>query len=592
MASGANRIVNIGSSFLASEIDRRTFIKRAAMVGALTPALAGLLAACDESDNDDTAPAAPDDDDEEDVEVEDPDDDEAVDEEASADDDGEDAEGSEDEPTDDEELVPDADTLVVVDGTEPDSLTPMEGTGPFQHPIKAMYQALVEHDEEIEIQPQLATDWEVSEDGLEWTFELREGVMFHNGVEFTSEDVAATIAHIQDEDVPASRRSSYLLIQEVDTSEPYVATFINDEVQPDFVPLMADGSAHIINAQHRDEVGYDYARDPIGTGPYQFVEWVAGDHIRMERFDDFWDDPPEIENYIFRPVAESSTRVVVMRTGEADFAFNIPPADAEDLDAEDGVSVLAEPGLTVHMIEPKVALGPMSDPRVRRALNMAVDKQALIDQVMRGYAEPLLTPGIPGLPETIEFEPIPYDPEQAQALLAEAGYEGGFELQDLIYTSGRWPGDDEVVEAVQGYLANIGVQMGIERRDHGGFVDALREDPEDPASEGMIIMPIRTSLFNDYHLFRMYHTEGTLGLTAQRSGYQNEEVDRLLEEQRVELDEERRMELLHEAQRLIWEDQPFIFLFQSNNIVAVRDGLDGYWLHASNHLVPKQISRS
>lgn len=588
--SSLDDVRHTATGMLSSSVDRRTFLKRAVIVGALTPTLAGLLAACDDADDDEESPAATDDSDDAEVEeADDPEDDEEDEEETTDEPDDED---TEDEPTGDSDVAPDAGTLVVVDGTEPDSLTPMEGTGPFQHPIKAMYQSLVEHDEEVEIHPLLATDWEVSDDGLEWSFQLREGVMFHNGVEFTSVDVEATIAHIQDEDVPASRRSSYLLIQEVDTSEPYVAKFVCDVVQPDFVPLMADGSAHIINAQHRDEVGYDYARDPIGTGPYQFVEWVAGDHIEMERFEDFWDEPPQIDRYIFRPVAESSTRVVVMRTGEADFAFNIPPADAEDLDAEEGVSVMSEPGLTVHMIEPKIATGPMSDPMVRRALNMAVDKQALIDQIMRGYAEPLLTPGIPGLPETVEFDPIPYDPEQAQALLAEAGYEGGFELQDLIYTSGRWPGDDEVVEAVQGYFANIGVQMGIERRDHGGFVDALREDPEDPAVEGMIIMPIRTSLFNDYHLFRMYHTEATFGLTAQRSGYQNEEVDRLLEEQRVELDDERRLDLLHEAQRLIWEDQPFIYLFQSHNIVAVRDGLEGYWLHAANHLVPKQISRS
>lgn len=589
-----SRLTNTFSAYerlLGDQVSRRELLKRAGLLGMTAPVFAGLLAACADDDADDEeetdAPAASDDEEE--------------DEEPAEEADDEDEDDAEEEPAEEEESddesdsdapAPDADTLVVVDGTEPDALTPMEGTGPFQHPIKAMYQSLVEHDENVEIHPLLATDWEVSDDGLEWTFNLEEGVMFHNGVEFTSADVQATINHIQDEDVPASRRSSYLLIQEVDTSEPYVAKFINDQVQPDFVPLMADGSAHIINAQHLEEVGYDYARDPIGTGPYQFVEWVAGDRIELELFEDYWGDPPQIQNYIFRPVAESSTRVVVMQTGEADFAFNIPPADADDLNQTEGVTVTSEPGLTVHMIEPKIATGPLSDATVRRALNMAIDKEAIIEQIMHGYAEPLLTPGIPGLPETVEFDPIPYDPEQAQALLAEAGYEGGFELQDLIYTSGRWPGDDEVVEAVQGYFANIGVQMGIERRDHGGFVDALREDPEDPDVEGMIIMPIRTSLFNDYHLFRMYHTEATFGLTAQRSGYQNEEVDRLLEQQRVELDEEARMEQLAEAQRLIWEDQPFIYLFQSHNVLAVRDGLEGYWIHAANHLVPKQISRS
>jgi peptide/nickel transport system substrate-binding protein len=568
---------------LTSPISRRSFLRRAAFTGLTIPAVAGLLAAC-EADDDEEAPAVEPDDDE--PEPDDEDDDEPADEPEPDDD-----EPDDDSPEADDEVVPDEDTLVVVDGTEPDSLTPMEGTGPFQHPIKAMYDSLVEFDQDLEVQPLLATDWEVSDDGLEWSMSLREGVLFHNGVELTSQDVLATIQHIQDEDVPASRRSSYVFIEDVDTSDPYVARFICSEVQPDFVQLMGDGTPHLINHDHREEVGYDYARDPVGCGPYKFVEWVAGDRIVMERFDDYWGERPGFQNYVFRPIAETSTRVVVIRTGEADFSFNIPPADAEEVDAEDGVSVIAEPGLTVHMIEPKVALGPLSDANVRRALNMAIDKDAIIEQIMHGYAEPLLTPGIPGLMETIEFDPIPYDPEQAQALLAEAGYSDGFQLQDLVYTSGRWPGDDEVVEAVQGYWANIGVQMGIERRDHAGFVDALREDPEDEEHEGLIIMPIRTSLFTDYHIRRMFHTEATLGLTAQRSGYQNEEVDQLLDEIRLELDEDQRLEMWHEVQRLIWEDQPFIFLFHRHNVVAVRDDVDGYEIHPANHLVPREIHR-
>lgn len=586
------RTFDVYARTLGNTVSRRELLKRAGVIGLTAPALAGLLAACaEDEEGDDEGPAASDDSDDEasedelDEEDESESEDESVDEEEAAEDESDD-ESESDAP------APDADTLVVVDGTEPDFLTPAEGTGPFQHVIKAIYESLVEHNEDVEIQPLLSTDWEVSDDGLEWTFQLQEGVTFHNGEEFTSEDVSATFEYIRDDQVSATRRSSYELIEEVDTSEPYVARFICTEVQPDFVPLMADGTAHIINAAHLEEVSYDYARNPIGTGPYEFVEWVSGDRIEMVRYEDYWGEPPEIQNYIFRPVSESSTRVVVIETGEADFAFNIPPADAEGLDSVDGVTVTSGPGLTVHMIEPKIALGPMSDPNVRRALNMAIDKEALIEQIMRGYADPLLTPGIPGLPETAEFDPIPYDPEQAQALLAEAGYEGGFELQDLVYTSGRWPGDDEVVEAVQGYFANIGVQMGIERRDQGGFVDALREDPEAPESEGMIIMPIRTSLFNDYHLYRMYHTSATFGETAQRSGYENEEVDRLLEEQRVELDDDARLELLHEAQRLIWEDQPFIYLFQSHNIVARREGIEGFAIHPANHLVPKQISRA
>jgi peptide/nickel transport system substrate-binding protein len=549
---------------------RRVFLKRTVLLAASAPVFASLIAACADTDDDD-APAT------------DPDT-ETDDEEVEADDEA-------DEPdADDEDVaeVADEQAIVIVDGVEPDYLTPMTATT-AQHSISALYEALVEFDEDVEIQPTLATSWEVSEDGLVWTFDLREGVLFHNGVELTSADVQATIDYIQDTNVPAPRRGNYALIDEVDTSEPYVATIHTSSVNLDFPFLMADGSAKIINAEHLAEVSYEYDRDPVGTGPYRLVEWTPNEIVRLERFDDYWGELPEITTHIFRPIVEFSTRVVVMRTGEADIAFNIPPADVAELNAVDGVTVHSKPGLTVHMIELKVSLGPLSDPMVRRALNMAIDKQGIIDNIMHGYADPLLTPGVPGLWGTVEFDPIPYDPDGARELLADAGYPDGFQLQDLVYFSGQWPGDDETVEAVQGYWANIGVQMGIERRDFAGFVDALTYDPME--YEGLPIMPIRSSIYNDYHLYRMFHTDATHAQAAQRSGYSNPEVDRLLDAQRAERDEDARLEMLAEIQRLIWEDQPFIFLFHRHNVWAVRDDLEGYYIHPANHFVPHQVRR-
>jgi peptide/nickel transport system substrate-binding protein len=579
-----------------SHVSRRDLIKRASVLGLRVPAVAGLLAACGGDDDEPSAadltqpPAAAGGatptamaEEEDDGETPEADATEPVAEETPEAEATEPA--AEEQPTDDQPLV-------IVDGTEPSSLLPPTGTGPFQHPINGMYEGLVELNEVAELEPLLALSWEVSDDGGEWTFNLREGVTFHDGTEFTSEAVKVTIDNILDPDVAASRRSSYTLITNIDHSEPYVARITTDPPNPDLPFLMTDSSAKIISPANLEEHGpQQYGQNyPVGTGPYKFVEWIPNDHISLVRYDDYWGDPPQIVNFIFRAIPEVSTRVVVTRTGEADLTFNLPPTDVEELEGLEGLIVHSTPSLTVHMMEPKVAVGPMSDRRVRHAMNMAIDKDALIQNIMRGYAQPLLTPAIPGLFGTINLDPLPYDPEQAQSLMVEAGYPDGFPLR-MVYTSGRWAGDDQVVEAVQGFWANhLGIQMEIERRDQAGFVDALREDPYE--HEGLIIMPIRTSYYNDYHLYRMYHTEATHGDTAQRSGYSNPEVDELIEAERQEFDEAAREDLFHQIQRLIWEDQPFIYLFQGANIWSQKDNIEGFEIHPGNSFVPKQVRRT
>lgn len=484
------------------------------------------------------------------------------------------------------------DTVVVVDGTEPNSLLPPAGTGPFQHVMTGIYETLVEMNADGELEPLLATSWEVSDDNRTWTFHLRDGVKFHDGTDFTSEAVKVSLETIMNPDVPASRRSSYLIISDIDDSDSSLVRITTDPPSPDLAYLMSDGSARIVSPANLAEHGIVEAgqNHPVGTGPYRFVEWVPNSHISLVRFDEYWSDPPEIENFVFRPIPEVATRTIMARTGEADFVFNLPTGGLEDLENDDDLIVHNNPALSIVQIEGKVTVGPLSDRRVRYALNMAIDKDAIIEGVMNGYARPLHSPTIPGLPGAFDFEPLPYDPEQAKALVTEAGYPDGFSLT-MIYVSGRWSGDDRVVEAVQGFWEmHLGVQIEIERRDLAGFVEAHRADPEEFPE--YIMLPQKSSYYTDYHLYRMYHTSSTLTDTAQRSGYNNPEVDRLLEEERQEFDVETRMELFRQVQELIWDDMPFVPLFQASNIWSQQKDFEGFEVHAGGFLVPKQIRRT
>ncbi len=573
---------------LNGRTSRRLLLKRSVALGLSAPVVAGLLAACGGDDEED-APAGGSD--ASTPSTSDANTPEAESEPTTAADDGSDEEEATpegDASSSDGEAAAGTGSIIVADGTEPESLSPPQGTG-VAHPINAIYEGLVEFSGDRELTPKLATSWEASDDGTEWTFELREGVKFHDGTDFNSAAVKATYEHLVDPDLAANRRGNYLLIQEVDDSEDLTVRFVTDPPNPDFVSLMTDSSSFIVSPTALEQYGADFGRNPVGTGPFKFVEWIPNDHVSAERFEDYWGEKPAVQTFVYRPIPEVSTRVVVLQTGEVDVVFNLPSSDLESLEQTEGVTIHTEPSLSVVMMEPRVSVPPLDDARVRRALNMAIDKDAILSNVMGGNALPLTTPGVPGLAETVNFDPLAFDPEGAKALLAEAGYPDGIQV-NITYTGGRFPGDDQVVQAVQGYWSMIGVEATINRTDYATFVDTLRRDPAEMPGE--ILMPSRSSVTNDYHIYRMYHSEATHADAAQRSGYSNPEVDELLNAEREEFDPEARAKIFAQIQELLWEDQPMIYLMQQVELWGQRDNVSGFTINGQGNFVPAQANKS
>jgi ABC-type transport system substrate-binding protein len=479
-------------------------------------------------------------------------------------------------------------SFTVVDGSEPNSLDPPIGTGPFQHIINAMYEGLVAWDEKMQLQPMLATSWQPSADGKQWTFKLRGGVKFHDGTPFTSDAVKSTVDHILDKNTASTRRASYTMIQKVDTTDPSAVVITTDPANPDLPFLMADSSMRISSPTALQKFGKDFGRNPVGTGPYKFEEWVPNDHVSAVINPDYWGSKPQVRRYVFKPVPEASTRVVVLRTGEADVVMNLPPSDQDNLKQLTNVTLHNTPSLTVVMIELRVTKPPFSDKNVRYALNQAIDKDAIIKNVMRGQAIPLKTPGIEGIYGTADFDPLPFDPAKAKSLLAQAGFASGLDMT-LFYVSGRWPGDDQVIQAVQGYWSQIGVRAKIVKGDNAALVDYLARDPDQ--NPGLAIMPQRSSFYLDYHLYRMYQTDATHANAAQRSGYSNPAVDALLKQEESDFDTNHRLATFQQAQKLIWDDQPFVYLFQTESFWGQQKSVSGFIVPPTGDLTPQQLQK-
>ena len=483
-----------------------------------------------------------------------------------------------------------SETFVVVDGTEPNSLEPAVGTGPFQAIMNAMFDGLVAWNEKGQVVPALATSWKPSADGRTWTFALRPGVKFHDGTPFTAEAVKATIDRIFDKSVPATRRGNYLLIKDVTPIDDHTVRFTTDPPNPDFALLMADVSAKIVSPAAVRQYGQDFGRHPVGTGPFKFEEWVPNDHVSATLNADYWGPKPRVRRLVYRPIPEPAARVVVLKTGEADAVLNLPPADVPALRQTAGLYVRTTPSQTIAELETADTKPPFSDVRVRQALNMAIDQDAIVKGIMKGFARPLYSPGVPGLWGSFDFPPFHYDPERARRMLAAAGYASGMHVT-VNLTSGRWAGDAQVVQAVQGYWANVGVQMTIREM---AFADLLAFSSSDPDTRpGTATCLLKGSPYIDYHLYRMYDSAATnVPATQQRTGYADSEVDRLIAAERRTFDPGARLPILKQAQQIIWQDQPIIYLLQLVNIWGARSGASGFIVLPTGDFVPNRLRRA
>ena len=487
--------------------------------------------------------------------------------------------------------VPIADgNFVVADGTEPSGFSPISDTGPPQHPVSTMFDGLVQWNDKMEAVPALATSWEPSQDGKTWTFKLRQGVKFHDGTPFNAQAVKTTVEHLLDKDTASPRRASYTLIKSIELVDDGTVRFVTDPPTPDFPFLMADNAVKIVSPTALQKFGKDFGRNPVGTGPYKFEEWIANDRMSAVANPDYWGPKPRVRRYVYRPIPEASGRVVALKTGEADVVNNLPAADYENLQQDPNLTAHATPGLTIVDIEPRMSKPPFNDVRVRTAINMAIDKNAIITSIMKGLARPLNTPSIPGLWGTADFDPIPFDPARAKQLITEAGFPDGIDVT-LYYIPGRWAGDDAVLQAVQGYWANIGIRTKINKITQAELGPIQQQHPD--TLPGVAFFLIKTSQFVDYHLYRMYHTDATMRtVTSQHYHYSNPEVDKLIDQERTTFDPAKRLPILKQAQELIWKDQPLVFLFHQVNIWGQRKNVSGFSYQPTGFILPGEVAKS
>lgn len=470
-----------------------------------------------------------------------------------------------------------AQELIILTQSDVVSLDPHgSNDSPSSNVRTKIYDNLVYFDADMELQPGLATSWEPV-DELTWEFTLREGVMFHDGTEFTADAVKANLERVIDPEMASQRAFLFTMLDEITVVDDYT---VRISTEFPFAPLLshlAHDAAGIASPVALEEAGYDEV-EPIGTGPFRFVSWDPGNEVILERNNDYWGTAPNPERVVFRVVPEESTRFALLERGDAHVAEILQPASMARVEASPEMQLALFDTLSLNYIGFNAEKEPYDDPRVRRAISMATDVQAMIDGIVEGAGTRAIGPISPAVVGYHpDLEPLPYDPDMAAELLAEAGLEDGFST--TIWTNDN-PTRIAIAEIVQNNLAELNIDAEIEVLEWGAYLDQTAQGLHDMFILGWVTVTGDA----DYGMYALLHSSN-MGAPGNRSFYGDDVVDQLLDAGRRETNPEERVALYHEVQEILVQDAPMLNLYHPKWMIALADNVEGYSHHPDNAML-------
>jgi peptide/nickel transport system substrate-binding protein len=438
----------------------------------------------------------------------------------------------------------------------------------------AVYDTLLTRDASGAIAPNLATSWKAVDDQT-WRFELRKDVTFHNGEKLTAETVKANWDRLKD---PNSKTTSSGLqnVTGAKVVDDYTVDIVSSGPNPMVPARMCMFAGTIVPAQYLQSAGAEaLATKPVGTGPYRFAEWVKDDHVTLEANPTYWGGAPKLQRVIFKPIPNDGTRVAAVQTGEIDIAASIPPESIAQLTSASGLRVDSVQGQRVMYASMDGRVKPFDDKRVRQAMNYAVDADSIIKNVLDGNAQRIAGPiakDMFGYDPSVQ--PYPYDPNKARALLNEAGLGDGFAIT-MNTPSGRYLKDKETAQAIAGYLDKVGVKVDLQVLEWANFATKLQNKGLAPL---YYVGNLAWTQDADNGVDSFFRTG------ASQNFVEDEQINSIIKQEQSTTDQQRRLELFKQMQPLIVDSANFMYLFQVNDIYAVRqDRTD--WKPPTNQLL-------
>ncbi|MDD2206068.1 MAG: glutathione ABC transporter substrate-binding protein [Aminobacterium sp.] len=474
------------------------------------------------------------------------------------------------------------DTLLIGKGTEALGMDPQDLTDtPSEEVCHSIYEGLVSFDEEMKIQPRLATSWDISEDGKTWTFHLREGVTFHSGTPFNAEAVKKNFDRILSGKY--KRSSLYApIVDSVEVKDEYTVVFNLKTSFGAFLNILSHTAGLILDPKGVDE-NRDFVRNPSGTGAFMLDEWLQGDYIALKAYDKYWGGKPKLKKVIFKTIPEDSARAMMMETGEIDVAEQVPPQDVARLKESKKIDMRIGPSVMVQFLALNCQDEILKDVKVRQAIFMAIDREAICKNIMMGFATPVNSMVAPLVNGYSEVEGLPYNPEKAKALLAEAGWKDsngdgilekdGKTLHVKLLTHGRNTPALKIPEAVQAYLSKIGMDAKMAVMDWGTFLAETRKPVEENTSQVIYYGWSPSTGDADWVYRPLTLSDQWVPNGANRTFYANKEVDEAVMMGFSSVDQEVRRQAYARAQTIMNEEVPWVPIYTRSNLTAVNRGV-------------------
>lgn len=464
-------------------------------------------------------------------------------------------------------------TFTIAIGVDLDTVDPaQQTTTTVQNVIDYALETLTELDKEGKTTPGLATNWETSESGKELTLHLREGVKFQDGTPFDAEAVKFNLDRIRDPKIKVPIGGAFKVIENVEAVDKSTVRLDLKYPDPSLISNLAITTSAIISPTSATKGGNKYENivKPVGTGPYAFKSFTKGDKAVFEKYDDYWGKKPYYDTVEFKIIPEGNSREAALRSGEADLIMNPPVTDLEALENDPKIEVLKAPSDRGIFVAFNNSKPPFNDVNVRRALNYAVDKKSIAKNVLFDTVDVMDSPLAASLTGHCRAGTYDYDPEKAKQLLADA------RVKNLSITfgtpSGRYLQDKQAAQAIAANLAEVGVDAKVRTTDWPSYLSAIREKngPYDMHMLGWA--PGALDAPTQFQMFQKAQWPPT-GLAS--AFYTNESAESLIDAGNRELDEKKRYDLYCQAQKQIWDDAPWLFLWSQTLILAHSSDIEG-----------------
>jgi glutathione transport system substrate-binding protein len=468
---------------------------------------------------------------------------------------------------------------VIAVGSNFTTLDPYDANDTLSQAVaKSFYQGLFGFDKEMKRINVLAESFDASKDGLTYTIKLRSGIKFQDGTDFNAEAVKVNLDRASN---PDNHLKRYNLLKSVATTEVIDPTTVKITLKQPFsafINTLASPAAAMISPTALKKYGKEIGFHPVGTGPYELETWNQTDFVKVKKFAGYWQAGyPKLDSITWRPVVDNNTRAAMLQTGEANLAFPVPYEQAKLLEKNSKLDLVATPSIMQRYISFNVTQKPFDNPKVREAINYAINRQALVKVAFAGYATPATGIVPPSIQYAQSYPPLAYNPAKARELLKEAGYPNGFST--TLWSSHNHSTAQKVLQFTQQQLAQVGIKVTVTAMDAGQRAAQVEDKGQKESGVKMFYTGWSASTGEaNWALTPLFATQSWPPTIFNTAFYSNPQVDKDLADALNTTDAQKKASLYKDAQDRIWNDRPWAPLVVEKLVSANTKNLTGFYV--------------